>query len=210
MKKYFVFLSLIGLFLGGCLGRKEVFYKYYLVEFPTVRDSTLSKNYTNSKFSCEILPVEIHPAYSSTRIAVRMNSHELDYFAYHRWAVRPAELFVLTAENYLRESHLFASVSTQIRRRLPEFQVKIKIQQLEAIQQDKKFSAHLNLELQLLETTSGEILITEKSNSIQPLPENDLNLFASTISQIYLHTLNRFAEKISSYFQSTSSQKSLQ
>lgn len=187
---------------SGCLSRKTVLQKYYLIEVAVTTDSTLTKSQPRTAASCGIAPVEIHPAFAGTRIAVRTHTHELNYYAHHKWAMRPEETLTRLIQDYLQSHGIFAIVSSRTWQHVPDYLLQTQVKQLEVVQQDNKLSAHLNIEFQLVAHSSREVAVFHTSNRRIPLQENDLNLFASAISESFYKELQLFSEKITTYLHS--------
>jgi hypothetical protein len=67
---------------------------------------------------------------------------------------------------------------------------------LEVIQDDHSFSAHLNLEFQLKETESNKDIVKHRADRYVELENNDLNLFATAIGEIFYEELAYLSDKI--------------
>jgi len=191
------------LMLSGCFGRKSVMQKYYLLELPAVADSVHEKTQSKTSATCGIAEVKVADAFASSRIALRTNTHELRYYSYHKWAVRPGIVLSQLVEQYLQEQRIFAFTSNRNLKRLPDYELYTEVKHLEVVERDDALAAHLNIEFQLVDNSSGEILLRHKADSRNPLAEKKLNLFTATIGEIVHNELQVLSQKIISYLEST-------
>ena len=185
---------------AGC-GKKAMVRTFYLIELPQPADTAIGTP-PLIKASCEILPVVISPAFSSARIALRTDSHELTYYFYHRWAIHPEEQLTHLLEIYLQNENLFAGVSSGIWDVVPIFQIAGQVRQIEVVEDEGGLDAHFCMTLRLIDKTLNKILVSHSFDVSRALPERDINLFASVISDIYDEELSLFAGKLRSYLSS--------
>lgn len=203
-----IFLLIISfiLIVPGC-SRKAVVSKYYLLETSEIgTDVTRSQPLVDAV--CEIMPMKIHPAFAGTRIAVRMDSHELLYYTRHQWAVNPDESLLQLTERGLQNRNLFSRLSTRVVQQIPEYRIQIEIHRLEAIQDEEELSAHLVATFSLIENPNNRTLVSHICDKSIPLEQSSLNLFAAAISDQYYTELQRFADKIESYLETADVQDS--
>lgn len=202
MKRIPVTLYLLGMaLLALSCGSKTVIRQYYLIEFPVAADSAALARPPLSNGYCEIAPLEIAPAYAQKRIAVRIGSHELNYYQHHEWAVRPEEAVAAQLETYLRSRRLFATVSSRLGREAPQYELYTRIYQLEAVEERNRLATRLRLDWELYDRVSGERVVLHSFNESQTLPKRNLNLFAAALSGILKTELARFGDKIEAYLQ---------
>lgn len=200
MKRIIFILPLLGLVLlaFGC-GSRTVTRQYYLIEFPTASDSAALSRAPFSSAYCEIAPLEIAPAYAQKRIAVRIGTHELNYYQEHEWAVRPDEAIAAQVEDYLQSRRLFARVSSRLERETPQYELYTRVSQLEAIDQKKRLLAHLRLDWELYDRVSGERAVLHSFNESRTLQKRNINLLAAAVSDMLKEELTRLGDKIEAY-----------
>lgn len=205
MKTSIFLIFFITIMLFSC-GKKSIVREYYIIEFPVAIDSTLAEQPSDSRTYCEILPVQIAPAYSQKRIAVRTGTHQINYYYNHEWAIRPEEAITIQIENYLQSRQLFSNVSSRLFRVRPDFSLYVRIHHLEAIQEKQKLLARLHMDLKLYDNTSDQPVVFHTFDTRETLARKNINLLASSLSDILRLELEKFAYKIERYLQS--SQKS--
>lgn len=193
-------ISLAVLLLGSGCSRKAVQHTYYLIEAPAVPDSVVAEGVPLVESSCEILPVQIHPAFASERIALRVRSHEISYYAYHKWAVNPEDVLIQLLESGLQERRIFSTVTARLWKLLPDYQLQLYVHRLEVLQRGGRLYAHLDLAFSLSDNTSRQVVVYHAADQQVALRERDLNLFAGAISDLFQQALSAFAEKTVTYF----------
>ncbi|MGK7394324.1 MAG: ABC-type transport auxiliary lipoprotein family protein [Candidatus Cyclobacteriaceae bacterium M3_2C_046] len=196
MKYFYVFLLVLVVTVFHACGRKNIVRKYYVIESPELFDTTQALSKPNIDANCEIEKVNIYPAFSTTRIAYRSETHQLTYFSNHQWAVMPDDILTKVLEHYLQHHRLFSHSATRFWKINPEYRLETIVYQLEAVQQNKTLAAHLNIEFRLIDDLTKDEVLIHHADRFHPLDKNDMNLFASAISQIYFDELNNLSNKI--------------
>ena len=197
LKKYH-YLLLVLIFLGAC-GKKSVLRKYYILDFPVQPDTVYEKT-SLTNYVCEISTAKMPPAYGQHRIAIRQRSHEISYFQYHQWAMAPSEILTNLIERKIQNSHVFSSASRYIWEVIPNYQISSSVYQIEVVENDDEYYAHLSMRLNLNDPAEKTIPVTYSFDRMEPLEERDLNLFATKLSSILQEELNTFVDKLKMYF----------
>jgi len=197
MNKFILFFIPIILCLWSCGSQKVVTTKYYVIEFPT---DTVLEEYEKIPLEiekyCEIIPVDINPAYSTPQIANRSSSRAITYYSYHQWAIRPSESFSRLILDYFNHVPVFSGVSDRFWRVQPDFHLETTIYHLEVVQEQNTFSAHLDLEFRLREVERGREILHHRADRYITLYNRDLDLFAAAIGDIFYQELQQLSEKI--------------
>jgi ABC-type uncharacterized transport system auxiliary subunit len=192
-----VFLAILtAMIVFQACSEKVLIRRYYVLEFPI--DSSAVQNKTSGA-TCEILTVQVPPAYAQHRIAVRRRSHEISYYQYNYWAVDLAANLTSLLENQFEAEKIFASLASGDLRRIPDYQIAGTVYKLEAQDYEDVFTAHLQMRLDLIEYATGKVALYHQFDKSRILEERDLNLFASEISSIYREEISAFGERISKY-----------
>ena len=199
MNKIGIFIFPLLVFLGACGSQKVVATKYYIIEIPM--DSILAKNRGLTPLSgknCEIAAVDVNPAYATTQIANRSSSRALTYYSHHHWAIRPSTSFSRLILDYFIHVPIFNNVSDRFWRIQPELILETTVYHMEVVQDKDIFTAHLNLEFRLKDTKNDRNIISHRADRYIALANNDLNLFATGIGEIFYQELENLSEKIRS------------
>lgn len=185
----------------GCT-RTAVVQKYYLLEIPAALENDLPPPEPRFDHSCEIMAIELAPPFASNRIALRMRSHELTYYAYHKWAVRPDEILTPMVEQYLQNQGIFATASRRLWELNPHYRLQTRINRLEVIQDEKSLAARLDLEFSFIDNASKRVLAYHAAGKTKTLPQKNLNQFAAAISDLFHDELKTVAQKIAAALES--------
>jgi ABC-type uncharacterized transport system auxiliary subunit len=193
-----IFIVFIALFImTSCGSQKVITTKYYVIE---INDDSLKTDVANKQpvidKYCEIEPVDVYPAYASTQIANRGKTKEITYYAYHQWAIRPTESFTRIILDYFMHTPIFKSTAARFWRVDPVYKVETVIYNLEVIQENNSFTAHLDVEFRLMESEEGIELLHHRADRRVELKDKDINLLASAIADIFYGELIIFSDKI--------------
>ena len=191
-----IFLTVNLLILSSCGSQKRMVNKYYVIEKPAESSEFEIEGIRQIDQYCEIIPVDVYPAFASQKVALRSGEYEIIYYSYHQWAVRPSESFTRIIQDYLNHIKLFKEVSTRFWRVTPEYVIKTTIYKLEVIQEGDNLFAHLEMEFSLEQQENDKRVIQHKADRKELLPSKDLNLFAKSIGAMFYEELYRFSQKI--------------
>lgn len=183
-------------FLSACMSQKQPTSKYYVIEKPDSLQVSIFQQHSSIGGYCEILPVDVYPAYASQSIAKRRASNEIIYYSYNRWAVRPGESMTLLLEDYLDQASVFEGVSTRYWKIAPAFKLETTVFHLETLEENDEMLAHLSVRFKLLSNSDNEVLITHHADRKEELQQKDLNLYAKTVGELFHEELHQFSQKI--------------
>ena len=88
--KWIPVLCLAGCVLWMHCGKKALIRKYYILDAPRELIETDSTDTVCLPLNVDVRDFQISKAINQTRMALKSDSHELNYYFYHHWAVRPA------------------------------------------------------------------------------------------------------------------------
>lgn len=193
MNKTLIYLIFLSALLAGCRSSKPQVPVFYLLEYPQTKEMVV--NFPLIPTTIEVEEVNVVSAYSSNQIALREKSHSIRYFTQHNWAIRPdksIERFILT---FYDKNKVFKNIETRFWRIDVDYKLITTIHVLEIVQDKNQFSAHLDIEHQLVKFNSEEVVISHRQETKLPLAKRDINLFASTISMMLFDELEEFTVK---------------
>lgn len=196
MKQYIIASISIILLLTSCMSEKTVVRKYYTLELPDDKNITASDTLSLIPGKCEIGRVNINPVYEKNQIVNRNKSNEITYYMYHQWAVRPDEAIMELLYKYMQGKRFFENLSTRYSRSIPDYRLETSINDLEIVEIDKSFSAHVNLDFSLILYSNDSILVRHQVDRSEPLQRKDMNLFAREVSNILYEELEVFTDLI--------------
>lgn len=178
--------------LSGCLSEKAAITRHYTIEWSDERKEAEVSDTRLIGGLCEIDLVEISPMYEKTQIVNRSDSHEVTFYRYHQWAIRPSVAIMEVIRTYLEGAGLFESVSARYSRAIPDYRFSTTIRQLEVLESKNEFQAHLHLEFKIINNADGSTLLEHRADRTESLEKKELNLFASAISDILVSELRVF------------------
>ncbi len=188
-------IGLIGaLLIAGCSGGRQLATRYYLIEYPEFIDGLSDTADVISGFGTNlfIAPAEIHPAYGSHQIVIREDIHQINYFSFNEWAIRPSQSLQIITNRYIREAGWFDQIVSSPSEAIQGHTLLIRIHQMELVHQSRGFFTSLKFEFELTDRRSGQVMQSGLLESNRPLAKKDLNLFAASIAELYLVELSNF------------------
>jgi len=199
MKINFLLLCAILLGIQSC-GERTLIRHYYILELPE-QSASFADSTVLTKKICEILDTEIPPAFAQLRIAVRKRSNEISYYQYNYWAMNPSDNLAFLLTRQVEMAKLFARSTRGLLKQVPDYQIKSKVYNLEVLDIEDIYYAHLQMEMDLIEYDSRKILVSHSFDKTKALTERDLNLFASQLSIIFDQETIQFIRKIRTYLE---------
>lgn len=183
------------IFLITTCAKRKIENKFYLIEPIALDTATVNQRAVVIDAACQVVPVEIYPAFATTRIAHRSESHQITYYTHHHWAVMPDVLLTQIIEHDLQRQSLFWQVDSRLRSK-PGYILETEVLQLETMTLRNDLSAHLSIKFRLLDANNQRELLQYSADRLEPLQKKDLNLFAEVINNIMHQELNILSEKI--------------
>ncbi|MCA1744964.1 MAG: PqiC family protein [Bacteroidales bacterium] len=187
-------ITLLTFMMAGCGSNKTVLKKYYLIE--PLAEATSAVAEQTADVLCEVADVMVAPAFATTQIALRDESHQIQYFGQHEWAVRPQETFLHHILKHLSDRQTFKRVANRFWHTPATYTLNTQIHNLEVIQKEKAFFAHLHIEFTLIETKTDRIILKHKADKERQLEEKDLNLMAQAVSELLSEELVKLTDLI--------------
>ncbi len=187
-------ITLLIFITAGCGSNKTVLKKYYLIEPSAATKISVAEQ--SADVLCEVADVMVAPAFATTQIALRDESHQIQYFGQHEWAVRPQDTFLHHILKHLSDRQTFKRVANRFWHTPATYTLNTQLHHLEVIQKEKSFYAHLHIEFMLIETATDRIVLNHKADKEQQLEEKDLNLMAQAISGLLSEELGILTDLI--------------
>ncbi len=178
------------------MSEKKIVRKYYTIEIPADQIPVPVDSISVINGNCEIDDVEVNLVYQRNQIVNRTSSHEVSYYIYHQWAIRPSDAIKEMIQEYLGSSGIFQSISTRYSRSIPDYRYWTSINNLELIEMNKSSLAHLNLEFRLIDNSNDQVILSHKADRVNPLKQKDINIFAIEVSNIICEELSIFSTMI--------------
>jgi len=200
MKKNFYILSLLALIFLSC-SRQAMIRRYYVVEMPANENlEQETKIDYQFDYKVDVRDFWVARAFDQTRIALRTQSHELNYYFYHHWAVKPSTAVADVVYEWAQREALFSRLIRGISFN-PDFLIVGEIKTLERLEQDKESYAHVHYRLELRKYKSEVTLVQFETDQTRRVKDNTMNAFADTASEITIAIAEEFFGRVTSYLQ---------
>ena len=128
--------------------------------------------------------IEIDALYDDFRILYRVSPVEVNYYAYHFWAEKPARLLRDALFHKLELSGRFSRVLMDLGKENPDWVLRCTIHQIEEIDAPQVWRARLGLGMEVVESKSGTILASRRFDREAPLDRPDVGLLPRALSRI--------------------------
>jgi ABC-type uncharacterized transport system auxiliary subunit len=188
--------ALLSILCAGCMAEKTIVMKYYVLEVPEQVPARNPEHRGVIRAVCEVGPTETSPLLETNQIINRSDSHEITYYRYHQWAIRPSIAVRELVLHQLESSGLFESVFDDHSRSIPDYRFTTSLQKLEVIENSDSFAARVKLDFSILDNENNRLLLGHQADRTTDLMAKDLNLFVREVSRIIQDELNVFLEAI--------------
>ena len=143
----FLLALLISLVFGGCsLTRPKQEVQYYALALPP--HSPAPSGPAPVKASLVVRPFSAQPPYHRDRMVYRSSPYEFDFYHYHRWVTKPADMLTTLTRRTLQQSGLFTTVYPT-----PDARADLRlggvVRQYEEVDQAQSWQAVLSIEVWL-------------------------------------------------------------
>jgi ABC-type uncharacterized transport system auxiliary subunit len=108
------------------------------------------------------------------RILYRQGPHEVGFYEYHRWANPPADLAADYVLHRLRDSGIYARVSSYKDGGQPDFSLQGRLYHFEEVDRDKEVFASVALELELLDVRTRASVWRGEAECSRPVAVRDV------------------------------------
>ena len=144
---FFFPVLLTSLVLGGCsLTRSKQEVQYYALTLPT--RSAAPSSPAPITASLVVRPFSAQPPYHRDRMVYRSSPYEFDFYHYHRWVTKPADMLTTLTRRSLQQSGLFTTVYPT-----PDARADLRlggvVRQYEEVDQAQSWQAVLSIEVWL-------------------------------------------------------------
>ena len=195
MKKHTILILIFSLFFIQC-SKKTMLRKYYVLEIALPQMEASLDSLSALPYRFEVKDMTVAKAYNQTRIALRSASHELNYYYYHNWAVRPPVAISDLVYQIMKNSGVCPNTSRGHMAN-PDYIVTGYIDQLERNELGDRPVAHISGYFELNQATTDKRVVNYQFNRDMDLVNtHSMNTFADVISTILFEETQGFIRKI--------------
>ena len=195
VKRSLLFVLICCLGLATC-SKKQVIRRYYVIELPQMTEQVPELDQLN--YNVDVRNFRVDQAFDQTRIAVRTDSHELNYYYYHHWAVKPSQAVADVVYEYLEQINLF----TQTFRGFsysPDYLVTGEVKSLERVQKNNSWYARIDIRLELIDAENELSIVEDEMDLSKALDGKSMNEFAIVSSQLVFQASQAFFDKVAEH-----------
>ena len=144
----------------------------------------------------EVLPFHAAAGYDTARLAYRVSSHELRFYAHHKWAAQPSVIVREMVGNHLRASGEFAMVGVGAKGMDPDGFLSGTLVALEEIDMGDSWKARLALRIELRLGKSDEVLMRHGFDVTMPCKERHPREVAAAMSEALTKEMKALAPRL--------------
>lgn len=194
-----VLALLLAALMAGCT-RQVLVTTYYLLDY---RPATTNAALLQGKplpHRVQVLNFKIPRSFDSLRIIGRFSSHQINYYHYSLWAVRPQQAAADLLTQHINSYNLFQECAREFLNAQPDFEITGEIQQIEKYESEAYIAAHLKMSFELYDRATNLRVVMHEFDREVPLPDNNMTIFAKALSDILNQEAEVFLVKVVEYF----------
>ena len=200
MKKYTVLLSIILLFLIGCMAREFVPRNYYILEYYQHSENKELKQANPIDSTVLVEDTEIPRTYKRKQIVVRHFGPKIIYSDNEIWAVDLSEIIPKLISKRLIRYNIFKSVQREFLEAHPDYKITTRINNIELSKSEYLMQARLNIDFCLSKSDEDVLLVQHSVDREEKLLDENVETFVQTINDILLEETDNFIKKILYHF----------
>ncbi len=200
---YILFFLLSFYFLLSTVGcaRQTLVTSYFLIEYqPTVTNPRLQLD-EPLPYRVQVRNFKIPRSYDSIRIIARFSSHQINYYRYSLWAVRPQIALADLLSQHINAYRMFRDCQREYLEERPDLEITGEIYQIERFESEQYTAAHLRMAINLYDYNSNDRLVSYDFDREVPIPTGSMTIFAKVISDIVAEETENFLVKVLDHFQ---------
>ncbi len=194
--RLFFLVLLTSLGCAGCsLTRSKQEVQYYALALPPRSSAPSSPAPITA--SLVVQPFSAQPPYHRDRMVYRSSPYEFDFYHYHRWVTKPADMLTTLTRRTLQQSGLFATVYPT-----PDAQADLRlggvVRQYEEIDQTQSWQAVLSIEVWLSRSREPAPFWFRSYTATRPAAKRNPAAVAEALSQNLQDILERLTHDLAS------------
>jgi len=196
----FIVLPLLFLFVWGC-ARVTLVASYYLLDYMPVANNPRLRLEEPLPYSVQVINFKIPRSFDSIRIIARFSTHQINYYRYSLWAVRPQVAVADLLVQHINTYNLFQKCQREFLNVRPDYEITGEIFQIERFQSRDYTAAHLKMVYELFDYQTNERVVRHEFNRETPVPRENMTIFVKALSDIISEESEAFLVKVIDYFE---------
>ena len=200
-RKVVLMVLFVTVILTISCSRQALVTTYYLLDY---YPNAVNQNLLYEEpipYRVQVVNFKIPRSFDSIRIIARFSSHQINYYRYSLWAVRPQIAAADLLVQHINAYGLFAKCQREFLEERPEYEITGEIFQIERFESEKYSAAHLKMNLELYDRENNDLLIRHAFDRENDIPTGNMSIFAKAISDIINEETEIFLEKVAMHFQ---------
>jgi len=194
-----VLMTIVVFTVIGCASKMTTA-SYYLIDYrPVARNANLTSVQKIPK-RVAVKNFKIPRSFDSNRIIARYSSHQINYYRYSLWAVRPQIAVADLLTQHINTYGLFAKCQREFLDERPDYEISGEIYQIEKYQSELYTAAHLKMVFELHDYNNGNLLVKHEFDREMPIPPDNMTIFAKAVSDLVQEEAELFLFQVVTYF----------
>lgn len=201
MKQKFLFITAVFalILLFGC-ARMSLVTSYYLLDYRPIPNNPALLLDTPIPHKAQVLNFKIPRSFDSNRIIARFSSHQIDYYRYNLWAVRPQIAVADLLVQHINTYKLFQKCRREFLDERPDYEITGEIFQIERFESERYSAAHLKMVFEMYDYNNGNLLVQHQFDREIQIPFGNMTIFAKAISDIISEETDLFLADVVEFF----------
>lgn len=185
----------------GC-SRVSLVTSYYLIDYlPSPNNPKLIID-KPLPYKAQVKNFKIPRSFDSIRIIARFSTHQINYYRYSLWAVRPQLAVADLLVQHINAYNIFQKCQREFLDERPDYEITGEIFQIEKFESEQFSAAHLKMAYEFYEYDSNKRLVRHEFERETPIAHDNMSIFAKAISDIMSEEAENFMIKVLEHFQS--------
>ncbi|MFN3821558.1 MAG: ABC-type transport auxiliary lipoprotein family protein [bacterium] len=191
-------LLILTLIFIGC-AKPQMVTSYYILEYNPQPLNPRLKLPQPLPYRIQVRNFKIPRAYDSVRIIARYSAHQINYYRYSLWAVRPQIAVSDLLVTHINAYRLFKDCQREFLGERPDYEITGEIQQIERFESELYIGAHLKMRFELYHYETLDLLVIHECDREVTVPPQ-MEIFVKAISDLVYEEAETFLEKVVNYF----------
>ena len=201
-KKY-ILPTLIILITGIILAcsPKSLQRKFYLLDYPGNPSDAALVRTVPFPVKVQVQNLKLPRTYDRTNIVVRFSSHQIDYYRYRHWAIKPQIMISDLINEQLQGYNLFSKCEREYLDENPDYEILGNIDAIEKFSNPQFVAGHLAMTFYLRRSEDFELVARHQFDREIEFGNDDMAFFAKSLSDALREEVDRFIPAIINYFE---------
>jgi len=196
-----IYFSILLAIAGISCSTKSIHPKYYILDYRSVlRDSTITLQ-KPFPYKVQVQTMKIPRTFDRVNIVVRYSAHQLDYYRYNLWAIRPQITISDLIAKQISDYHIFQQCQREFLDERPDYEIIGQVDAIEKFENESYTAAHLSMKLYLRTFEGYDNILNHEFEREVEMPVFRMELLAKKFSDILKEETDIFIRKMIVYFE---------